>query len=188
MIPFAYLLGTFPSALLIARTRGIDITTSGSGNPGASNVSRVLGRKLGILVFVLDGLKGAISVAAGCIAFEYAGALALACAAVVGHVFPITRRFKGGKGVATAGGSMLALYPIVSLVLLAIWLTTVKLTKKASLASLAITIGLPIGLLIVGRPGSEVLATVGLAAFVIWRHWPNLKRLVKGDELSLKSR
>ncbi len=188
MIPFAYLLGTFPSALLVARTRGIDITTSGSGNPGASNVSRVLGRKLGILVFVLDGLKGALSVAAGFIAFEYAGALALACAAVVGHVFPITRKFKGGKGVATAGGSMLALYPIVSVVLLAIWLTTVKLTKKASLASLAITIGLPIGLLIVGRPAAEVLTTVGLAAFVIWRHWPNLKRLVKGDELSMKSR
>jgi glycerol-3-phosphate acyltransferase PlsY len=107
---------------------------------------------------------------------------------VVGHVFPITRRFKGGKGVATAGGSMLALYPIVSLVLLAVWLTTVKLTKKASLASLAIVIGLPIGLVIVGRPATEILATIGLGVFVIWRHWPNLKRLVKGDELSLKSR
>lgn len=184
MLPVAYLLGTFPSAVLVARARGIDITTSGSGNPGASNVSRLLGRKLGIFVFVLDGLKGALSVLAGFVAFEYAGALMLACAAVVGHVFPVTRRFKGGKGVATAGGAMLALYPLVSLVLLALWLSVVKLTKKASLASLAIVIGLPIGLVIVGRPAAEILTTVGLGIFVIWRHWPNLKRLVQGDELS----
>jgi len=184
MLPVAYLLGTFPSAVLVARARGIDITTSGSGNPGASNVSRLLGRKLGIFVFVLDGLKGALSVLAGFVAFEYAGALMLACAAVVGHVFPITRRFKGGKGVATAGGAMLALYPLVSLVLLALWLIVVKLSKKASLASLAIVIGLPIGLVIVGRPAAEILTTVGLGIFVIWRHWPNLKRLVQGDELS----
>lgn len=188
MIPLAYLLGTFPSAVLVARARGVDITTSGSGNPGASNVSRLLGRRLGILVFVLDGLKGALSVAAGFVAFEYAGALILACAAVVGHVFPITRKFKGGKGVATAGGSMLALYPLVSLVLLVLWLSVVKITKKASLASLAIVVGLPIGLVIVGRPAIEIVTTIGLGAFVIWRHWPNLKRLVKGDELSMKSR
>jgi glycerol-3-phosphate acyltransferase PlsY len=184
MLPVAYLLGTFPSAVLVARARGIDITTSGSGNPGASNVSRVLGRKLGLFVFVLDGLKGALSVLAGFVAFEYAGALMLACAAVVGHVFPITRRFKGGKGVATAGGAMLALYPLVSVTLLALWLAVVKLSKKASLASLAIVIGLPIGLGIAGRPATEIVTTVGLGIFVIWRHWPNLKRLFRGEELS----
>ena len=184
LLPVAYLLGTFPSAVLVARARGIDITTSGSGNPGASNVGRLLGRKLGIFVFVLDGLKGALSVLAGFVVFEYAGALMLACAAVVGHVFPVTRRFKGGKGVATAGGAMLALYPLVSLALLVLWLVVVKLSKKASLASLAIVVGLPIGLVIVGRPASEIVTTIGLGIFVIWRHWPNLKRLVRGEELS----
>lgn len=184
LLPLAYLLGTFPSAVLIARARGIDITTAGSGNPGASNVSRLLGRKLGVLVFVLDGLKGALSVLAGFLAFEYAGALMLACAAVVGHVFPITRRFKGGKGVATAGGAMLALYPLVSVGLLVLWLAVVKLTKKASLASLVIVVGLPIGLVIVGRPVTEIVTTIGLGVFVIWRHWPNLKRLFRGEELS----
>ncbi|NBU56769.1 MAG: glycerol-3-phosphate 1-O-acyltransferase [Acidimicrobiia bacterium] len=184
LLPLAYLLGTFPSAVLVARARGIDITTAGSGNPGASNVSRLLGRKLGVFVFVLDGLKGALSVLAGFVAFEYAGALMLACAAVVGHVFPITRRFKGGKGVATAGGAMLALYPIVSLGLLVLWLGVVKITKKASLASLSIVVGLPIGLVIVARPASEIFTTIGLGVFVIWRHWPNLKRLLSGQELS----
>jgi glycerol-3-phosphate acyltransferase PlsY len=184
LLPLAYLLGTFPSAVLVARARGIDITTAGSGNPGASNVSRLLGRKLGVFVFVLDGLKGALSVLAGFVAFEYAGALMLACAAVVGHVFPITRRFKGGKGVATAGGAMLALYPIVSLGLLVLWLGVVKITKKASLASLSIVVGLPIGLVIVARPAPEIFTTIGLGVFVIWRHWPNLKRLLSGQELS----
>lgn len=186
LLPVAYLLGTFPSAVLVARARGIDITTAGSGNPGASNVSRLLGRKLGIFVFVLDGLKGALSVLAGFLAFEYAGALMLASAAVVGHVFPITRRFKGGKGVATAGGAMLALYPLVSLALLVVWLGVVKLSKKASLASLAIVVGLPIGLVIVGRPATEIVTTIVLGAFVIWRHWPNLQRLVRGEELSTR--
>lgn len=186
LLPVAYLLGTFPSAVLVARARGIDITTSGSGNPGASNVSRLLGRKLGIFVFVLDGLKGALSVLAGFVAFRYAGALMLACSAVVGHVFPITRRFKGGKGVATAGGAMLALYPLVSLALLVLWMIVVKLSKKASLASLSIVVGLPIGLVIVGRPATEIVTTIGLGLFVIWRHWPNLKRLVRGEELSTR--
>lgn len=186
LLPVAYLLGTFPSAVLVARARGIDITSAGSGNPGASNVSRLLGRKLGIFVFVLDGLKGALSVLAGFLAFEYAGALMLASAAVVGHVFPITRRFKGGKGVATAGGAMLALYPLVSLALLVVWLGVVKLSKKASLASLAIVVGLPIGLVIVGRPATEIVTTIVLGAFVIWRHWPNLQRLVRGEELSTR--
>lgn len=184
LLPFAYLLGTFPSALLVARSQGVDISAEGSGNPGASNVSRVLGRKLGILVFVLDGLKGAVSVGVGFLAYEYAGALMLACAAVVGHVFPITRKFKGGRGVATTGGAALALYPLPNLVLLALWIVVVKLTKKASLASLAICIGLPIGVAVIGRPAGEVVTTACLSAFVISRHWDNVKRLVRGTELS----
>ncbi len=183
-MPVAYLLGTFPSAVLVARSRGIDINAAGSGNPGASNVSRLLGRKLGILVFVLDGLKGAISVGVGFLVFEYAGALMLACAAVVGHVFPITRKFKGGRGVATTGGAALALYPVPNLVLLALWIVVVKLTKKASLASLAICVGLPIGVAVIGRPAGEVITTACLSAFVISRHWDNVKRLVRGTELS----
>ena len=188
LMPVAYMLGTFPSAVLIARSRGIDITSSGSGNPGASNVGRLLGRKLGVLVFVLDGLKGAISVGIGFWIAGYAGALALACAAVVGHVFPVTRKFKGGKGVATAGGGMIALYPVLGIAMTLLWLVTAKLTKKASLSSLAIAIGLPVTQIIIGRPAGEVLTGVGLCAFVVWRHVPNLKRLFAGNETSLKTK
>lgn len=186
LMPVAYLLGTFPSAVLVARGRGIDITSSGSGNPGAANVGRLLGRKLGVLVFVLDGLKGAISVGAGYLIAGNAGALALAGAAVLGHVFPVTRKFKGGKGVATTGGAMIALYPLLGAAMALLWLITAKLSKKASLGSLAISLGFPISQIIVGRPAGEVLGGAALCGLVIWRHVPNLKRLFAGNENNLK--
>lgn len=182
LFPVAYILGTFPSALLIANARGVDITAAGSGNPGAANIGRTLGRKLGVLVFLLDGLKGAISTAVGYAFAGYAGALTLVFAAVIGHIFPVTRKFKGGKGVATAGGGMIALYPWIGLVMTVLWLLVAKVTKKASLGSLAIALGLPISQVIVGRPAGEVLAGVGLFALVIWRHIPNLKRIIAGEE------
>ena len=186
LFPVAYMLGTFPSALLIANARGVDITAAGSGNPGAANIGRTLGRKLGVLVFLLDGLKGAISTAVGYAFAGYAGALTLVFAAVIGHIFPVTRKFKGGKGVATAGGGMIALYPWIGLAMTVLWLLVAKVTKKASLGSLAIALGLPISQVIVGRPTGEVLAGVGLFALVIWRHIPNLKRIIAGEEPPLK--
>lgn len=185
LIPLAYLLGTFPSALLIARSKGIDIMESGSGNPGATNVSRLMGRKLGVLVFVLDGLKGAIAAATGFFIAGHAGGIPLVCAAVLGHVFPVTRKFKGGKGVATAGGGMIALYPFIGLIMAILWFVVMKVTKKSSLGSLAITLGFPTALLIAGRPLGEFLAGLGLCFFMVWRHWPNLRRLVHGTELSV---
>ena len=188
LFPVAYMLGTFPSALLIANARGVDITAAGSGNPGAANIGRTLGRRLGVLVFLLDGLKGAISTAVGYAFAGYAGALTLVFAAVIGHIFPVTRKFKGGKGVATAGGGMIALYPWIGLAMTVLWLLVAKATKKASLGSLAIALGLPISQVIVGRPAGEVLAGVGLFALVIWRHVPNLKRLFAGNETSLKTK
>lgn len=185
LLPLAYLLGTFPSALLIARSRGIDIMESGSGNPGATNVSRLMGRKLGILVFVLDGLKGSIAGATGYLIAGYAGGFPLVCAAVLGHVFPVTRKFKGGKGVATAGGGMATLYPLIGLIMLLLWFVVMKASKKSSLGSLGIAVGFPTALLIAGRPLGEFLGGLGLSLFMVWRHWPNLQRLVRGTELSV---
>lgn len=185
LIPVAYLIGTFPSAVLIARSRGLDITASGSGNPGASNINRLMGKRFGILVFVLDALKGSVSVVAGYFTAGYAGALTLLCAAILGHVFPVTRRFKGGKGVATTGGGVLTLYPLIGLAMLALWLTVTKTTKKASLGSLAIAIGFPCGQVVAGRPWGEIVTGAGISAFMIWRHVPNMKRILRGDELSV---
>ena len=187
LIP-AYFLGTFPSAVWIARTKGIDITKEGSGNPGASNIARTLGTKWGLLVFLLDALKGALPAALGLITHHRGLGYAIVAAAVVGHMFPATRRFRGGKGVATMGGSALVLQPIVSVILLAVWFGVRKLTKKASVASLTIAVGLPVGVAIKGAPGWEVAAVVGVNVLVIIRHLDNIKRLVGGSELSANKR
>jgi glycerol-3-phosphate acyltransferase PlsY len=103
-------------------------------------------------------------------------------------MFPLTRRFRGGKGVATMGGAMLALHPATSLVLLAVWLVIRKLTGKASLASLFITVGLPVGIAVSGAPGWEIVYVVALCALVLVRHVDNIKRLIGRRELSATSR
>lgn len=168
----------------MARSRGIDITTVGSGNPGASNVARVLGRWWGVAVFVLDGLKGAIPAGAGLLIDERSTAYLWVAASVLGHMFPATRRFRGGKGVSTMGGAMLVLQPIVSLVLLGVWLAVRKATGKASLASISIAAGLPIGVALTSPPAWEIWSVLAVAALVTLRHVDNIKRLLKGRELS----
>lgn len=181
----AYLLGTFPNAALVARSRGIDIQQVGSGNPGASNVARVMGAKWGVVVFVLDGLKGAIPASVAWLLLDNrAAGYGMLLAAVVGHMFPITRRFRGGKGVATMGGGALVMQPIVSIILTALWLIVRKATGKASIASLAIMIGFPVGVAIKGAAGWEVATIVVGNTLVMARHVDNIKRLLAGRELS----
>jgi len=182
------LLGTFPSALIVARARGVDILTEGSGNPGASNVARLLGAKWGAVVFFLDALKGALPAVAGLALDTRPGAYILVSAAVLGHMFPATRHFHGGKGVATMSGAMIALHPIVSLALLVVWFVVRAATRKASLASLALTFGLPIGIVISGAPAWEVIYVLALCALVLVRHIDNIKRLIARRELSANSR
>ncbi|MCB1000413.1 MAG: glycerol-3-phosphate 1-O-acyltransferase PlsY [Acidimicrobiales bacterium] len=188
LVPIAYLLGTFPSAVMVARSKGVDITAVGSRNPGASNVARTLGTAWGVLVFVLDGLKGAIPALVGLALDEPKATYVLVAAAVLGHMYPVTRRFVGGKGVATVGGAMVVLHLVVFLVLLAIWVAVRKLSGKASLGSLAIALGLPIGVALDGSPAWEVVATTALAALVLLRHSDNIKRLAQGRELSASRR
>ncbi|MBU6315568.1 MAG: glycerol-3-phosphate acyltransferase, partial [Acidobacteria bacterium] len=118
----AYLLGTFPSAVMVARSRGIDITKVGSGNPGASNISRTMGKAWGIAVFALDALKGIIPAALGAHVLDSRPlGYAMVGASVIGHMFPATRGFRGGKGVATMAGSMFVLQPVVALILFFVW-------------------------------------------------------------------
>jgi acyl phosphate:glycerol-3-phosphate acyltransferase len=189
----AYLLGTFPSAEVVARASGVDITTAGSGNPGASNVTRVLGWRKGVLVFVLDAAKGAIAALVGLWAGGWDGGpadprvagYALGAAAIVGHVFPVTRRFRGGKGVATGSGVMVVLQPAVVAALAVVWLVVSRLTGWASVASIACVALFPIGLAVTGAPAWEFGATVALAAVVLARHAGNVARLLRGGEPSL---
>ena len=136
LLPVAYLVGTFPSASLVARSRGIDILTAGSGNPGASNITRLLGWKLGLVVLLADIGKGALAAGVGLALDGHRGAYLLGVAAVLGHVFPITRRFKGGRGVATAAGALVVVFPLVILGLGVVWIIIARGLHKASICLL----------------------------------------------------
>ncbi len=185
LIPVAYLVGTFPSAGLVARTQGRDILVEGSGNPGASNTFRLLGWKAGLVVLLLDVGKGAGAAAAGAAIDGHRGAFILGVAAVVGHVFPVTRRFKGGRGVATAAGVMAVIFPLDIAVLAVVWFAIARGLRKASVASVVCAVAFP--LLVALRDGSalDLAVTSGLAALVVARHLGNLRRLVRGQELGL---
>lgn len=173
---------------MVARSRGVDIMTQGSGNPGASNVARVLGSRWGALVFALDALKGAAPAMVGVALNTRPGAYVLVSAAVLGHMFPVTRSFRGGKGVATMGGATLVLHPLTSLILLCMWIVVRKTTGKASLASLLITFGLPVGLAVQGAPAWEIIYVIALCALVLVRHIDNIRRLLDRRELSADHR
>jgi len=185
VVALGYLLGTVPTAQLVGRRIGRDPTTEGSGNPGASNVYRTAGAKAGAMVFAGDLVKGMLATGIGWAAGDRTLALACGAAAVVGHVFPITRRFRGGKGVATAIGMAVVVYPLLAGAALLLWAVIAKLTRKASLASIVVAVLLPIGVAAIGRPVVEVAIVVGVAALVVFRHAGNIERLVRGEERSL---
>ena len=182
LVPVAYLLGTFPSARLVAGASGINIREVGSGNPGASNVARVLGWRRGIWVFVFDAAKGAVAAGVGLMAGGRPGGYVLGAAAIIGHVFPIWNRLRGGKGVATGAGVFAVLSPIVFSVLGVVWYVVYRLTRKASLASITIVVLAPVGVGVVRQELWEVAATIALSALVMARHLGNIKRLVTRRE------
>src|SRR6478609_4573207 len=179
----AYLLGTFPTAVLVARAGGHDVLAEGSGNPGASNVARLMGWKAGLLVMAGDLAKGAIAAGVGLAVAGRGAGYILGILAVIGHTYPVTRGFKGGKGVATAGGMLAVLNPLLVAVLAVVWFVTARVLKLASVGSIIVAVLFPIGVWLTGRAGWEIAVTSALAVLVIVRHLPNLRRLVRGEEL-----
>lgn len=175
-----YALGTMPSAIVVARAKGVDITTFGSGNPGASNVARAIGWRYGIIVFALDAAKGAVP--ALVMIGHRPSAYVCGAVAIVGHIFPVTRRFKGGKGIATGAGVLLVLHPVIMIIAAASWVAIMKITKKASLGSIAVVPLVIVLLAVTGKPGWEILAFIGLGALIEIRHLSNIKRLLTGSE------
>ncbi|HLM17332.1 MAG TPA: glycerol-3-phosphate acyltransferase [Acidimicrobiia bacterium] len=187
LVPVAYLLGTFPSATLVARRRGVDVTAESSGNPGASNTFRLLGWKSGALVFAMDVLKGVLAALAGLAVDGHRGAYVLGVAAVLGHVWPVTRRFKGGRGVATGAGVMLVIFPALTLAMVVLWVVLARVTHKASVASVTVAIVFPIAVALAGHEAGDIIVISVMALLVVARHLSNLRRLVKGEELGLES-
>ena len=181
----AYLLGTFPTAILVGRREGRDPTQEGSRNPGASNAFRTMGRRAGALVLLGDLCKGAVASGAGLATGNRAIGVACGLAAVLGHVAPATRRFRGGKGVATGAGMAIVLLPAPALALAVLWAVAAKVTGTASAGSLAVAVGLPVAALVEGRPGGEVAAFAACGVLVVLRHQGNIGRLRRGDERAL---
>lgn len=220
-IAAAYLIGSIPFGVIIGRIKGIDIREHGSKNIGATNVGRVLGKKFGLVCFVLDMLKGAVPVLAagawnhtlGRDASELTALqmwlwFAVACAAVTGHMFSIFLGFRGGKGVATGCGAMLAMWPLLTfpaLGSLVVWYVTLRLFRFVSLASMLAAASLPLGYLLaqippdaLEQPASHTIdrlihasplfiGTLIIAALVIYQHRGNIRRLRRGEEPQIGS-
>jgi acyl phosphate:glycerol-3-phosphate acyltransferase len=183
-LALAYLIGAIPVGLVIGLIRGVDVRRIGSGNIGATNVVRGLGVGFGLLVFVVDVLKGVGAV----LLCRYLGAegwlLGMAALfAVMGHCFSPYIGFKGGKGVATALGAMLALSPLVALGVLGIWILAVLPTRMVSLGSVLGALAMPV-LYYVFNPASPetVVPLAALAIIVMGRHSDNIHRLLRGEE------
>ena len=203
----AYLLGSVPFGLIIAKAHGKNLRGIGSGNIGATNLSRALGRKWAYFCFLLDVTKGLVPMLAATFTLssppstaELFLALAAGCAAVLGHIFPIYIKFRGGKGVATSFGVALGLWPyytICASFAIVVWVVVVLLWRYISLASIAASIAFPIALiLMIGlRPTWDfanlwplLIAATAIPIMVIVRHRENIKRIITGTESKVFSK
>jgi len=204
-----YLCGSVPFGLLLGLAQGVDIRQSGSGNIGATNALRVLGRKTGVVCFGLDVLKGLVPVLTASWAMGYIGGphnqgqawewLVVATSPIVGHIYPVWLRFKGGKGVATGLGAMLGVWPALTwpgLCAIVVWAVTVGVWRYVSLASVVSAVSVPLVVAITvlgfGQRWADavpfVIMTSLLAGLVIVRHWNNLGRIRAGSEPKIGQR
>lgn len=184
----AYFIGATPFGLMAGKMRGIDIRDHGSGNIGATNVLRVLGKPVGITVLILDVLKGLVPVLiAKAVSDNSIVHILSAIAAIVGHNYTFWLRFKGGKGIATSAGAIASVMPIPLAVALALWGLFFLVTRYVSVASIAAALSLPVTAGIQSmRAGEWDLPLFGFALFLggmaTWRHRSNIKRLIAGEE------
>lgn len=181
----AYFLGAIPFGYIVGKLKGIDIRQHGSGNIGFTNTWRTLGIKLGIVVLLCDGWKGWMSAFIGYQLAGEAGALIGGLTAILGHSFSCFINFKGGKGIATGGGVLLFMSPLTLVILLAEVALVCAVTRYMSLASILAAWLAPLLLYANGAPDSYVLGIGLAAAYVIFLHAPNIKRLMKGTENKL---
>ncbi|MEM7436393.1 MAG: glycerol-3-phosphate 1-O-acyltransferase PlsY [Myxococcota bacterium] len=180
----AYLLGSVSFALLAAKRRGIDLRSVGSGNLGATNVGRALGKPTGRVVMLLDIAKGFVPTAVARFALElpWPWITGVGLAAAVGHVFPIWHGFRGGKGAATSGGVLLGALPPIGVATLVTFVIAKRWSRLASVGSLAAaTMGAVLTVTVDGRPWPVLLAS-GLWVLVVLRHAGNIVRLLRGEE------
>ncbi len=186
----AYLLGAVPFGLLVVRAAtGGDIRKEGSGNIGASNVYRVAGPAVGILVLALDLLKGLLPVIVSQrLGLDPATTIAAGLAAIAGHNWSVFLRGAGGKGIATSYGVLLALSPVAGLVAAAVWIAVILATRYASLASLLGVLSVPVAMRLRSEPAVHLAFGVAIVVFAFYRHRANIGRLLRGQELRITGR
>ena len=189
----SYLVGAVPFGLLLSRSSGIDIRTQGSGNIGATNVARLLGKKMGILTLLLDVGKGffPMFVTALVIGDGPGRNLMIAlsgAATVVGHMYPVYLGFRGGKGVATGLGVFLYLAPLSVLFSLLLFIAAVALSGFVSLGSLLASAAIPLWLFLLGEASWKILLSSFIGILIWFKHIPNIKRLLAGTEKSWKKK
>lgn len=178
-----YLSGAIPFSWVVSRWKGIDLTQVGSGNMGATNVYRAMGLVYAVLVFLCDALKGAIPVYCATLLSGNAWFhMAIACVAIVGHSLSCFLNFKGGKGVATGVGVLAALSPVIALVIVLLAMGIIFMSRYVSVASIVCAVLAPVLFYVGGFPGAYVQVFMGIAAFILWRHRANIRRLMQGNE------
>lgn len=188
----AYLIGSIPTSFIMAKTaKGIDIRKFGSGNVGATNVFRVVGKLPALIVLAIDISKGVLVVTLVADYFypslrnidyiSYRAVLGLLV--ICGHVWPVFLKFKGGKGVATTIGVVSVIAPTVFLAAGIVWLIVFLLTKYVSLASLALAVTLPVAAAVLNKPFSVIIFFVTICLIISYKHKENIKRLVRGEEV-----
>ncbi len=183
LVVVGYLCGSVPFGVLLARRAGVDPRVAGSGNLGAANVARTAGVGLGMMTLVADTLKGALpALVARALTDRPALAAAVGVAAFLGHLFPVTLGFAGGKGVATALGVLLTLAPLAAAAAAAVFVLVVGLTRYVSLASVLAALAAPLLVVLLAYPEPVLAASLVMTAFIALRHRDNFRRLRAGTE------
>ncbi len=191
VVVFAYICGSVPWGYIIGKANGVDVRTVGSKNIGATNVTRCVGKRAGQLCFALDFLKGLLPVLIARYVVEVGGIaeLLVVFAAIAGHIFPVFLNFKGGKGVSTAAGAVMALAPVPLVTALAVWVVVFFISRYVSLASITAAAVLPVVAWVLILTGNRDAASVPVAvvltvvaALAIFRHRTNIQRLLDGTE------
>ena len=183
LVIFSYLLGSVPSGLIIGKLSGLDVRKAGSGNIGATNVARLLGKKVGLLTLVADTAKGLIPILlAQEIGLSDPISALVGIAAFLGHVYPIFLKFKGGKGVATGFGVLLGLAPLATTILLLIFAAVAVMTRIVSLSSMVSAVAAPLVLWLFYYSPTYIIMAALIAIMIVFRHYANIQRLLNGTE------
>ena len=188
LIVVSYLVGSIPTGLLLGKAYGVDVRKEGSGNIGATNLYRTVGRKVGAATLIGDCLKGLLPVLLvrhGGFAPDFAVWVGLA--AFCGHVFSLFLKFKGGKGVATALGVFLGLSPLAVLPAAVVFVVLMAVWRYVSLGSIGASLSMPVSAALIYKSGSLTVATLLVAVIIVARHYENIQRLIAGSESRFKA-